>query len=117
MALFSRTPLTPAEQAAKDRQKAQRAREKAEWRAAQAERERERLENLPYFVVQEIRAVTVQASNMADAISLAAAAFKEGQNSDHTIKWHKPWGVDGNTVDEIKSINVRAFEVDPRDVV
>lgn len=117
MGLLNRTPLTPEQQAQKavekarkDRIKAEQNRVRAEQRAAWAEQERQRQAAFPHFVVRETREVTVQAENMNDAIALASAAFKEGQDSDHTIKWHKPYGVDGDTVDAIRTVNIKAIE-------
>lgn len=111
------TPPSPEEQARRDRQKARDAREKAERRARQAERRakeeelrKERLEAMPHFRVRQIREVLVQAQDMNDAIALASAAFKEGQDSDYGIKWGKPFGVDGDTKGPIRVINVQAIE-------
>lgn len=118
MGLLNRAPLTPAQQAEKDRQKrikeqlkADRRRAAAELAAQRAEQDRQRVAAFPYFEVRQTRAVTVKAGNMDDAIALATAAFKEGQDSDFTIKWHKPWGVEGDTIDEIRTINVKAQNV------
>lgn len=108
--------LTPEEKAARD---ARRARERAAAQAANArraaeaaQRRKERFDAMPHFVVRETREVTVKAENMQDAIALAGAAFKEGQDSDYTIKWHKPFGIEGDTVDKIRITNVRAVEED-----
>lgn len=108
--MFGRAPLTPEQKAARDRIKAERRRQEAEWRAQRAEQERQRVAAFPHFIVRETREVTVQAENMNDAIALASAAFKEGQDDDHTIKWHKPYGVDGDTVDAIRVVNIKAVE-------
>lgn len=106
--------LTPAEKAAREQRKA---RERADRRAAQERVDRaravarqERFEAMPYFMVRETREVRVKASNMQDAIALAASAFKEGQDSDGGIKWSKPWGVEGDTVEQIRVVNVKAIE-------
>lgn len=109
--MFGRTPLTPAEQLAKDQRKAQKRREQAAYAARQAEARQERLENMPHFVVRQTREVTVKCENMGDAIALASAAFKEGQSADHTIKWSKPFGVDGDTVDAIRVIDIKSKQV------
>lgn len=121
--MFNKTQLTPAQKADRDarkaREKAVRDAEKAELRAA-AERAaaaraaayRERVAAFPEFVVRETREVTVKADNMQDAIALASAAFKEGQDSDYTIKWGKPYDVDGDTIDKIRVTNVKAVELD-----
>lgn len=103
-------PLTPEEQAHKDRMKAQQRRDRAAAAARRAEIERERLENLPHFRVREVREVLVQAEDMKDAIALASAAFKEGQDSDHGIKWGKPFGVSGDTKGPITTVDIRAIE-------
>jgi len=103
-------PLSPEEQARKDRMKAQQRRDRAAAAARRAELERERLENLPYFRVREVREVLVQAGDMKDAIALASAAFKEGQDSNHEIKWNKPFGVVGNTKGPIQTTDIRAIE-------
>lgn len=110
--MFGRTPLTPEQKAEKDRQKAQRAREAAAHRQRMAEQRQARINAFPTFIVRETREVTVQAENMSDAISLASAAFKEGQNADFSIKWHKPFGVEGDTVDAIRTTNIKAIEED-----
>lgn len=108
--MFGRTQLTAEERIAKERRKAEERRQREANRAAWAEKERERIAAFPHFVVRETREVTVQAENMNDAIALASAAFKEGQDDDHTIKWHKPYGVDGDTVDAIRVVNIKAVE-------
>lgn len=108
--MFGRTPLTPEQKILKDRQKAERDRERAAHRERQAEAHRQYIASLPYFTVRETREVTVQAKDMNDAIALASAAFKEGQSNDHSIKWSKPFGVDGDTVDAIKTVNIKAVE-------
>lgn len=117
MGLLNRTPLTPEMQAVKDREKARKqrikaeqARARAERQAAWAEQERQRVAAFPHFVVREIREVTVKAENLPDAIALANAAFKEGQDEDFTIKRGKPYNVDGDTVDQIRVVNVKAVE-------
>lgn len=110
MGLFNRTPLTPEQEAARAREKAQRARESEERRVRRAELERERFEKMSHFVVRQTREVTVKAENMTDAIALASAAFKEGQDSDFGIKWRKPFGTEGDTVDEIRITNIKAVE-------
>lgn len=116
MAIFGNT-MTPeqkaAKQAAKDRLKAQRRREAAERAVAAEQLRKERYEAMPHFVVRETREVTVKAESMNDAIALASAAFKEGQDEDDwSIKWRKPWGVEGDTIDEIRTVNIKASEVD-----
>lgn len=104
------TPLTPEEQAKKDRQKAQQRADRNAYYARQAELERERLAKMPHFRVREVREVLVQAENMSDAIALGSAAFKEGQSADHTIKWGKPFGVKGDTKGPIETVDIRAVE-------
>lgn len=108
--------LTPEEKAAKEARKAQ---ERAARRAAQIEMakiraaaEKARFEAMGHYMVRETREVRVKAGNMQDAIALAAAAFKEGQDEDGTIKWHKPWNVEGDTVEQIRIVNVKAVEDD-----
>lgn len=115
------TKLTPEQKLARDQARARERRE-AEARRAErrrldaiereerAQQEKERIAAFPHFIVRQTREVTVQADNMEDAIALASAAFKEGQDDDHTIKWHKPFGVDGDTVDAIRVVNVKAVE-------
>lgn len=127
-----RSNLTPAEKAAKEQRKAREraerqaaqeradrleAQRRAERRAAQERADRaravarqERFDAMPYFMVRETREVRVKASNMQDAIALAACAFKEGQDSDGGIKWRKPFGVEGDTVEPIRVVNVKAIE-------
>lgn len=75
-------------------------------RRAQAER----FDRMPVFIVRETREVRVKAEDMQDAIALANAAFKEGQDDDHTIKWNKPFGIEGDTIDKVRIINVKALE-------
>lgn len=110
------TKLTPEEKAAKDRKKAaDRAERHRLQKIADARRAEERdarFAKMPEFVVRESREVTVKAENMQDAIALAAAAFKEGQDDDHTIKWRRPYGVEGDTIDKIRVINVKAAQLD-----
>jgi hypothetical protein len=89
-----------------------RRQEEARMAVVRAEQRRERFETMPYFTVRETREVTVKANDMQDAIALAAAAFKEGQNTDGSIKWGRPFGVEGNTVDNIRIVNVRAVETE-----
>lgn len=127
-----RSNLTPAEKAAKEQRKA---RERAERQAAQARADRlaaqrraerqaaqeradraraiarqERFEAMPHYMVRETREVRVKAENMQDAIALAACAFKEGQDRDGRIKWSKPFGMEGDTVEPIRIVNVKAVE-------
>lgn len=109
--------LTDEEKAAKKAAKAEarriRAEQDAERRAERAEAEAERFKNMPVFIVRETREVRVKAEDMQDAIALANAAFKEGQDEDDWgIKWHKPFGVDGDTIDRIRTVNVKAIEED-----
>lgn len=117
MGLLNRTPLTPEMQAVKDREKARKqrikaeqARARAERQAAWAEQERQRVAAFPHFVVRETREVTVRAENMNDAISIANKAFKDGQSDDNTVKWGTPFGITGDTVDQIRTTNVKAIE-------
>lgn len=110
------TKLTPEEKATQIRRKAayraERHRLRQEADARRAEERDARFAKMPEFVVRETREVTVKAENMQDAIALAAAAFKDGQDDDDTIKWHRPYGVEGDTVDKIRIINVKAAQLD-----
>lgn len=106
--------LTDAQKAAK---KAEKERIRQEQDAAAHERnvarrqaQKERFDRMPVFIVRETREVRVKADDMQDAIALASAAFKEGQDDDHTIKWNKPFGVEGDTIDKVRVINVKALE-------
>lgn len=108
--------LTETEKAAKKAAKAEARAERERLdkirRIAAAEARAERFEKMPVFVVRETREVRVKADDMQDAIALASAAFKEGQDSDHGIKWSKPFGVEGDTIDRIRVVNVKAVEED-----
>lgn len=115
------TKLTPAEKAAKEQRRAEERAQRAALRAEQERHEaarakaretarKERMEAMPEFVVREVREVRVKAEDMQDAIALAACAFREGQSSDHTIKWHRPFGVEGDTIEPIRVVNVKAVE-------
>lgn len=106
--------LTEAQKAAKKARKeaerqAQQA-EMAERDAARRQAQKERFDRMPLFIVRETREVRVKAEDMQDAIALACAAFKDGQDDDNTIKWHKPFGIEGDTIDKIRVINVKALE-------
>ena len=101
---------TPAEKARREREKAERRRAREQYRAERAEREREEFEAMPEFVVRESREVTVKANSMNDAVALASAAFKEGQRDDFSIKWGRPWGVDGDTIDGIRTVNIKVVD-------
>lgn len=101
-----------AKKARKERERAERRRQDEARRVAAAEARERRFNEMPVFVVRETREVRVKASDMQDAIALASAAFKEGQDSDHGIKWGKPFGVEGDTIDRIKVVNVKAVEED-----
>lgn len=112
------TPPTAEELARREREKARKARQQAEQRRLQRERDlqrqvdrQERLASMPLFRVREIREVTVKCENMSDAIALATAAFKEGQSSDHSIKWGKPFGIEGDTIDAIRVVDIRSKQV------
>jgi hypothetical protein len=96
----------------RERERAERRRNAAAARAAAEARQVERMAEMPRFVVRQVREVTVAAEDMNDAIALANAAFKEGQDEDGTIKWRKPFGVDGDTIDKIKTLNVKATELE-----
>ncbi len=104
------TPLTPQEQARKDRQRAQQRADRNARYARQEELRKQRIENMPHFRVRQVREVLVQAADMNDAIALASAAFKEGQSADHSIKWGKPFGTEGDTKGPIRVMDVRAVE-------
>lgn len=110
MKLFKES--TPEEKAEKARRKADRARANAEWARRQHTIREERMAAMPTFTVREQREVTVKAESMSDAIALASAAFKEGQSSDHTIKWSKPFGIEGDTIDAIRVTGIKAIEDD-----
>jgi hypothetical protein len=111
------TKLSPEEKAAKAARKARERAERARINEAirvkrEAERQ-ERYDAFPEFVVQERREVTVKAANMKDAIALASAAFDHGQEEDHSIdRFDRPWGIEGDTVDEIRTVNIKATEID-----
>lgn len=114
--MFGQTKLTPeqkaAKQARKELERVERARQNAIINARNEQRKQERFDAFPEFVVRETREVLVKAANHTDAIALAGAAFKEGQQDDHRIKRGGPWGVEGNTVGPIEVLNIKAGKVD-----
>src|SRR4051812_17243674 len=84
--------------------------------AARASAEEARLEGLaemPRFVVREVREVTVAAETMNDAIKIASIAFEKGQDDDGSLEWHhRPFNTEGDTVDLIRTTNIKATEED-----
>lgn len=64
-----------------------------------------------YFVVTQTREVKVVANHVADAVLIADAAFKHGQNSDSGVAGGKgPEGVWGNTRSLIRETSIVAKE-------
>ncbi len=114
--MLGRQKLTEQQKAAKQARKAleraERDRINAERRALEEQARQERFENFPEFIVREVREVRVKAGNGGDAIALATAAFKEGQDHNHSIKWGRPWGVEGDTIGPIEVVNVKAGKDD-----
>lgn len=80
--------------------------------AIRAQRRQERFDAMPVFVVREIREVRVKAEDVTDAINIASSAFKEGQSSDYSVRFGKPFGVEGDTIDKIRTVNIKAVEDD-----
>jgi len=55
------------------------------------------------YIVTQVRQVEVRANHSEDAVRIAAAAFKYGQNTDSgVLHEHAPEGVWGNTSSRIK---------------
>lgn len=109
--------LTPAEkqqkQIEKARQKAERKAENARLEVIRAKAREERFEAMPEFVVRESREVTVKAETMSDAIELASIAFEKGQEDDYSLNsFDKPWRTEGDTIDKIRTVNIKAVEND-----
>lgn len=103
---------TPEQKEAKRRRKeAERARRAEELAIREAERQQE-IANFPEFIVRETREVAVKAENLTDAIALASAAFKYGQDGDNEILRGRPWGIDGDTADKIRTTNIKAVELE-----
>lgn len=110
--MFGQTKLTEEQKAARKARKEIERRERnrlAEQRRAREAADRQaRFEAMPEYIVTESREVRVKASTHADAIALAAAAFKEGQDADFSIRWGRPWGIEGDTIGPITSGNIKA---------
>jgi len=110
--------LTPTEKAerrdAKEQLRAERRAEEARQAVIREARRKERFEAFPEFVVRQTREVTVKASDMQDAISLASAAFKHGQEADYSIpRFDRPdYRTEGDTIDRIRTVSVKAVEQD-----
>jgi hypothetical protein len=67
------------------------------------------------YIVTQTRDVKVTANNEVDAVSIAAAAFEHGQNSDVSVVRNKaPVGIWGNTSNRIRVIEIRAIDLQPR---
>lgn len=65
-----------------------------------------------HYKVTQIREVEVTANELGDALAIADAAFKNGQNSDNGAKLSskeemKLLGVWGNTSTEIKEVGLK----------
>lgn len=58
-----------------------------------------------HYVVTQIREVEVTANTHRNAIDIAHAAFKNGQNSDNGVI-DGPEGIWGNTISKIKTVEV-----------
>lgn len=99
----------------RERLREQRRRDAAHSASIAAQNRLERMAKMPRFVVRQTREVLVAAEDMNDAIALANAAFKEGQSSDGSIKWSKPFGIHGDTIDKIRTLNVKAVELEDED--
>lgn len=103
--------LTEEEQAEKDARKQARREEQARAHAAAEAARRERFAAMDEYVIRETREVTVKAKDLPNAISLASVAFLEGQDHANRIKWGRPFGVEGDTVDKIRVISVKGVEL------
>lgn len=65
-----------------------------------------------HYVVKRTIKVDVDANSSADAIQLAEAAFRHGQESNHAIKMNMgPSGIWGNTKSKVRVIKTEAEEV------
>lgn len=66
------------------------------------------------YRVTQTREVKVHANSPEDAVRIAAAAFKDGQNSDAGVKQSSELtllqGVWGNTVTHIRPTDISAYE-------
>lgn len=72
--------------------------------------EQRRFDELPEFVVVEMREVRVKAANREDAVEIAKVAFKHGQDEDDRIDRDElpSRRILGDTMEKIRRVSIRA---------